>query len=96
MAHASIEGSFVEEEFNWGVNARSLVKGFPEIAEIVIGVIVDTLLALKGKTDEKSKSWYVLARGDLERLKTWSSHGHEGIVRRIDAELTKFPPLPTT
>lgn len=95
MARASIENGFVEEEFHWGVIARSLVKDFPEITKIAISVIVDALAALKGRNDEKSKSWYSLARKDLEGLKTWDNHGHEGIMKIIDEELAKFSPMST-
>lgn len=96
MAFASIDKSFCEEVMHWGVIARSLVKDFPAVAVIALGVIVYTLETLKGRTDEKSRSWYFLARSSLEGLKTWESHGHEDTIRMVDRELTHFPPITPT
>jgi hypothetical protein len=93
MVHVSIDGGFYEEELNWGVIGRSVVKEYPEIAKMAIDVIVYALERLKGKTDEKSKSWYYLARSDLDGLKAWENHDHDSIVKRIDTELAKFPAI---
>ena len=93
MGRASIKKGFWSEIFEWGANARSLIKNFPDIAEIAMGVIVNMLEALASKTDDESKSWYILTRSNLEGLKTWDSHGHQNIIKTIDEALAKFPAI---
>jgi hypothetical protein len=93
MGIYSIEKGFVSEAYAWGVNARYLIKDFPEIAEIAIIVLVKTLKFLKGKNDDESRAWYSLTRYSLDGLRKWENHGHTQITKKINRELAKYPAL---
>jgi len=93
MSQYSIKEGFYDEIYNVGLNGRSLVKDFPDLVRYVIDVLVSALDILKDKTDPDCRMYYAEAREDLELLKSWEHHGHEEISKRVEQELTKYPPI---
>jgi len=94
MGNYSIEKGFYEEIWEWGANGRSLVRDYPEIAKVIIGVLEKALKILGLKKDDEALFWYEQTRSELESLKEWQNPSDIGTTRRIDEILKEYSAIP--